>query len=124
MDSSGKLTFADDLAAAIRERPVIVIHADDFLNLREIRHRRGRSPRKVSGSTRMTTRPFAAFIATARRMSRATGPHPDPEHQSMRRYVGGQRLYFKAAEPWQRATRAVDNTDPEMPRIPSTEEVL
>lgn len=64
------------------------------------------------------------FAETARRMSLRDGTHPDPEHQSMRRYVGGQRLYLEAAQPWQRATRVVDNTNPEMPRILSLEEVL
>ena len=42
VDGSGKSTFANDLAAVIQEAPVIVIHADDFLNLRAVRHRRGR----------------------------------------------------------------------------------
>ena len=41
VDGSGKTTFAGRLAEAIAGRPVIVIHADDFLNLREVRHRRG-----------------------------------------------------------------------------------
>lgn len=45
VDGSGKTTFAADLAAALTGRPVIVIHVDDFLNLRAVRHRRGtRSP--------------------------------------------------------------------------------
>ncbi|WP_416405032.1 uridine kinase [Arthrobacter sp. LFS091] len=57
------------------------------------------------------------FTETARRMSVRDGGNPDPEHPSMRRYVGGQRLYFEAAEPWSRATRAVDNTQPDEPRL-------
>ena len=63
------------------------------------------------------------FTETARRMPVRDGSHPDPEHQSMHRYVGGQRLYFEAAQPWKRATRVVDNTDPEMPRILLKEDV-
>jgi uridine kinase len=42
VDGSGKSTFAADLASVMRTRPVIVIHVDDFLNLRAVRHRRGR----------------------------------------------------------------------------------
>jgi uridine kinase len=58
-----------------------------------------------------------SFTETARRMATRDGTHPDPEHKSMRRYVGGQRLYFAAAEPWTRATFVVDNTDPRHPRV-------
>lgn len=42
VDGSGKSTFANDLAEVIGMRPVIVIHADDFLNLRAVRHGRAR----------------------------------------------------------------------------------
>jgi uridine kinase len=189
VDGSGKSTFANDLAEVIRVRPVIVIHADDFLNLRAVRHRRGRDspegfwldtydyealfrhvlfPLRRGGSG--SYRPAATdhhqdvrlnppimqaaenavvivegmflhrdelvgcwdyscfldvpFTETARRMSVRDGSHPDPEHQSMRRYVGGQRLYFEAAQPWNRATQVVDNNDPEMPRILLKEDVL
>ena len=45
VDGSGKSTFATDLAAVIHEVPVIVIHADGFLNLRAVRHGRGRDSR-------------------------------------------------------------------------------
>ena len=55
------------------------------------------------------------FAETARRMALRDGTHPDPEHESMRRYVGGQRLYFAAAAPWNRADVVVDNTDPAHP---------
>ena len=185
VDGSGKSTFARDLAAVIHERPVLIIHADDFLNLREIRHRRGReSPegfwldtydyealhshvlvplgkdgngayRPVSTDHRRNIRLNSAlrqapdnllvlvegmflhrdelvdiwdysifldvpFAETARRMSLRDGSHSDPEHPSMLRYVGGQRLYFKSAQPWKRATRVVDNSSPETPRIQSS----
>lgn len=188
VDGSGKSTFADGLAAIILSRPVIVIHVDDFLNLREVRHQRGRespegfwldtydyeslsrdvlTPLRRGGSGRY--RPVATdhrqdvrltpsllqapenavvivegmflhrdelagcwdyscfldvpFTETARRMSIRDGSHPDPEHPSMRRYVGGQRLYFEAAQPWYRATRVVENTNPAMPRILSADAV-
>jgi uridine kinase len=62
------------------------------------------------------------FTETARRMAVRDGSHPDPDHESMRRYVGGQRLYFEAAQPWQRATRVVDNTRPAVARILSAGE--
>lgn len=189
VDGSGKSTFARDLAAVIHERPVLLIHTDDFLNLRKIRHKRGRdspegfwldtydyeslhrfvlSPLGKDGSG--VYRPAATdhrgdarlepelrqasenllvlvegmflhrdelagiwdysiyldvpFSETARRMSLRDGSHANPEHPSMLRYVGGQRLYFKSAQPWQRATRVVDNTLPKAPRILSAAEVL
>ena len=44
VDGSGKTTFADELAAELRRRrrTVVRITADDFLNPRAVRHRRGR----------------------------------------------------------------------------------
>ena len=44
VDGSGKSIFAQDFARALRRigRPAVVIHADDFLNLRAVRHRLGR----------------------------------------------------------------------------------
>ncbi|WP_200903359.1 hypothetical protein [Arthrobacter sp. RIT-PI-e] len=42
VDGSGKTTFAAALAAEIHDRPVITIHADDFLNPPTLRHARGR----------------------------------------------------------------------------------
>ncbi|MBZ2196553.1 uridine kinase [Occultella gossypii] len=56
------------------------------------------------------------FTVTAARMAVRDGSHPDPEHPTMRRYVGGQRLYFAAARPWERATYVVDNSDHAAPR--------
>ncbi|WP_043806335.1 uridine kinase [Paenarthrobacter aurescens] len=182
VDGSGKSTFARDLAAVIHERPVLIIHVDDFLHLREVRHRRGRdSPegfwldtydyeslhnhvleplgkggagayrpaatdhvRNIRLSPALVQAPenvlvlvegmflhrdelvgtwdYSIFLdvpfhETARRMALRDGSHPDPEHPSMLRYVGGQRLYFKSAQPWNRATRVVDNSKPEAPRI-------
>ncbi|OYN90471.1 nucleoside/nucleotide kinase family protein [Parenemella sanctibonifatiensis] len=38
---AGKTTFARALAEAIRHRPVILLHADDFLNPASTRHSRG-----------------------------------------------------------------------------------
>ncbi|WP_164201695.1 uridine kinase [[Micrococcus luteus] ATCC 49442] len=188
VDGSGKSTFATDLAAVIHAVTVIVIHADDFLNLRAVRHRRGRDspegfwldtydyealhrdvlvPLGRGGNgcyrpaafdhrqdVRLSPPPLQApqnavvivegmflhrdglaeqwdfscfldvpFTETARRMAVRDGSHPDPDHESMRRYVGGQRLYFEADQPWQRATRVVDNTRPAVPRILSAGEV-
>jgi len=57
------------------------------------------------------------FAVTAARMADRDGSHPDPEHPSMQRYVQGQRLYFDACRPWQRAAVAVDNADPHHPRL-------
>jgi uridine kinase len=43
------------------------------------------------------------------------GHDPDPEADSNRRYVGGQRLYLADAEPRTHATWVLDNTDLERP---------
>ncbi|WP_154795297.1 uridine kinase [Occultella kanbiaonis] len=56
------------------------------------------------------------FTVSAARMAARDGSNPDPEHPTMRRYVGGQRLYFAAAHPWERATYVVDNADYAAPR--------
>ncbi|MCT9868739.1 uridine kinase [Paenarthrobacter aurescens] len=64
------------------------------------------------------------FAETARRMSRRDGSNPDPDHPSMQRYVGGQRLYFENAQPWSRATRVIDNTLPQEPRLMSPREAM
>jgi len=56
------------------------------------------------------------FAETARRMAIRDGSHSDPDHASMRRYVGGQRIYYAAARPWERATLVVDNTS-NVPRV-------
>ncbi|MGH3657679.1 MAG: uridine kinase [Micromonosporaceae bacterium] len=44
VDAAGKTTFADELASALRDqgRPVVRVRADDFLNVRAVRHRQGR----------------------------------------------------------------------------------
>lgn len=57
------------------------------------------------------------FDETARRMAVRDGSAPDPEHPSMRRYVGGQHMYFTAARPWERADLVVDNSAPELPSV-------
>ena len=50
------------------------------------------------------------FAVTAARMAERDGTNPNPEHVGMRRYVGGQRLYFGAASPWRHADLIVDNS--------------
>lgn len=44
-DGAGKTVFADRLATVVRDqgRPLVRVSADDFLNVRAIRHRRGRT---------------------------------------------------------------------------------
>ncbi len=42
VDGSGKTSFTAKLAAEIHHRPVVIIHADDFLNPSRVRHARGR----------------------------------------------------------------------------------
>lgn len=182
VDGSGKTFFTANLVSEIRNRPVTVIHADDFLNPSAIRHAKGRaspegfwkdtynyaalqdqllrplgpkgtgwySPASYNSATDRTAQedvllaPSDAlvfvegmflhrdelafywdasvfldvpFTETAQRMAVRNGSNPDPEHSSMRRYVGGQRLYFDAARPWERATFVVDNSDFTSPRV-------
>lgn len=182
IDGSGKTSFAANLAVEIQSRPVIVIHADDYLNPPPIRHSRGRN--SAEGFWRDTYNyaalrdlvftPLAPngdgwyspatydhefdetvkadflrapadaivivegmflhrdeltscwdasvfldvpFAETAARMAVRNGSNPDPEHPTMRRYIGGQRLYFAATRPWERATIVVDNTDFTSPKV-------
>ena len=184
VDGSGKTTFADALADHLRRnaREVVRIRADDFLNPRAIRHRRGRdspegffhdsydvarlrldvldpfSPRgsgryresaldlvadlphdppwrqaeagsvlvidgmflhreELAGTWDLSILLDVPFTEAARRMSVRDGTHPDPEHPSMRRYVEGQRLYFRTCDPRARADVVVDNTDVDDPRV-------
>ncbi|WP_090820123.1 uridine kinase [Arthrobacter sp. yr096] len=189
VDGSGKSTFARELAHAIPDRPVVTIHVDDFLNLQEERHRRGRTsplgfwldtynyaaltenvleplgkggtgeyraavtdlqadvtielaPREAPDNALVLVEGMflhraellgwwdysifldVPFAETARRMALRDGSNPDPEHPSMQRYVGGQRLYFESAQPWARATRVIDNTHPAEPRVMSPQEAM
>jgi uridine kinase len=63
----------------------------------------------------------APFAVTAGRMAARDGSHPDPEHPSMARYVGGQRLYFDACRPWERADVVIDNSDFDRPALVTSE---
>lgn len=182
VDGSGKSTFAEALSKFIVGKRSIVIHADDFLHLKSVRHKKGRnSPEGFWADTydyealdRFVFRPLARsgngnyrlkssdheldcqvdaptqhaptncvvliegmflhrkelrrlwdysifldvpFRETATRMALRDGSNPDPEHTSMNRYVGGQRIYFANSQPWSHATRVVDNTVPNKPRI-------
>jgi uridine kinase len=53
----------------------------------------------------------APFTVTAARMADRDGTNPDPDHPDMARYVQGQRLYFAACRPWERADLVIDNSD-------------
>lgn len=57
------------------------------------------------------------FTVTAARMATRNGTNSDPEHPTMRRYVQGQRLYFEAACPWDRATFVIDNSNFAAPKV-------
>lgn len=50
-------------------------------------------------------------------MAERDGTHPDPEHPSVRRYIGGQRIYFHCSRPWERASTIVGNTNVTDPRL-------
>lgn len=63
--------------------------------------------------------PFAVSVPRGN----ARFPHltdTDPASESNRRYVGGQRLYFAEAAPWENATWIFDNTDLEHPTLSRT----
>ena len=57
------------------------------------------------------------FEVTAARMSVRDGTPADPDHPALARYVDGQRLYFDACRPWERADLVVDNSDWDAPRV-------
>ncbi|MEV6344809.1 uridine kinase [Actinoplanes sp. NPDC051851] len=57
------------------------------------------------------------FAVTARRMAVRDGTNADPDHPSMRRYVGAQRIYYAACSPRRRADVLIDNADVDAPRI-------
>lgn len=187
VDGSGKTTFARALAIELQRlnAPVVLIHVDDFHNLRAARYRLGREspegfwldsydyhalrrdvlhPFGPGGNGRY--RPIATdletdsyirvdqrqaqigtvaivegmflhrdelakhwdysifldvpFSETATRMANRDGSPNDPEHPQMRRYVQGQRQYFQTCEPWSRATRIVNNSNWNHPRISSS----
>jgi uridine kinase len=59
----------------------------------------------------------APFEVTVARMAARDGSHPDPEHPSVARYVQGQRLYFAACRPWERADLVIDNSDVDRPAL-------
>lgn len=58
--------------------------------------------------------PFTVSVA---RMAARDGSHRDPNHPSVARYVEGQRMYFDACRPWERAGIVVDATDLDAPHL-------
>lgn len=57
------------------------------------------------------------FAVTAARMAVRDGTPADPDHPRMRRYVEGQRIYFRRCRPAERAGLVVEHTDPATPRV-------
>jgi len=57
------------------------------------------------------------FGVTCARMAVRDGTDPDPDHPSVARYVGAQRIYLDQVDPAARAGIVVDNSDLERPRI-------
>ena len=56
------------------------------------------------------------FSVSVRRCALRDGGDPDPDADSNRRYVEGQRLYLDECHPQRRASRVIDNNDLEAPR--------
>jgi hypothetical protein len=101
VDGVGKSTFAAALTAALPAG----------------RARVGRRLPPGPGVAAPAGTGFAGGLlaVTVARMARRDGRHPDPGHPSQVRYVQGQRLYFAACRPWERADLVIDNTDVEHP---------
>ncbi|MDR7173001.1 uridine kinase [Nocardia kruczakiae] len=186
VDGSGKTTFTAELVRRLHTRPVIVLHADDFLNPSAVRHARGRrsphgfwldsynypalcrdalDPLRPGGDGWYRTASYdpdsdtvvrpsprwaprnaivvvegmflhrdeladiwdtsvfldVPFDVTVARMAERDGTHPDPAHETVRRYVDGQRLYFARSQPWSRAGIVIDNTRYDQPNIVAPE---
>lgn len=62
------------------------------------------------------------FAVTARRLADRDGTPADPDHPQMRRYVEGQRIYYRSCRPWLRANRVIANSDPGAAKILTREE--
>ena len=56
--------------------------------------------------------PFEVSVA---RLAARDGTEPDPRHESSKRYVEGQKIYFRECSPLTRATLVIDNSDFERP---------
>lgn len=154
VDGSGKTTFADELGSELRSQscPIERIHADDFLNPPEVRHRLGRgSPEgfwldsyDLEALASAVARPRDAvlvvdglfvhrdeivdlwdlsvfldvpFEVSVPRLATRDGSEPDPLHESQKRYVEGQKIYFRECSPSTRATLVIDNSDFERPYV-------
>ena len=61
------------------------------------------------------------FAVTAARMAIRDGTPADPDHPRMRRYVEGQRIYFRRCRPRERADVVIEHSDPLAPRITRTQ---
>lgn len=72
---------------------------------------------ELAGSWDLSVFLDVPFGVSAARMAARDGTHPDPSHPGMARYVQGQRLYFAACAPWDRADLVIDNTEPDAPVI-------
>ncbi|MDQ3155627.1 MAG: uridine kinase [Actinomycetota bacterium] len=57
------------------------------------------------------------FGLSTARVAKRDGTEPDPEHESQRRYVEGQKIYFRECSPLTRATLVIDNSDLERPQL-------
>ena len=118
VDGVGKTVFAAELGGALRGlgRPVVNVSLDGFHHPRAVRYRRGRdSPEgfwldsyDYQAFSQHVLEPFAPGGSREYRSA---------VHDSIARYVQGQRLYFGACSPWRRASLVIDNTDVARPRI-------
>jgi uridine kinase len=67
---------------------------------------------------------FATFKATAKRMLERGGVgNGDPNSAEVKRFIGGQSIYYRESEPWRRAGWVVESSDFEARRILNKEEL-
>lgn len=64
---------------------------------------------ELAGSWDMSVFLEVPFAVSVRRLCERDGSNPDPAHDSMVRYVEGQRIYLSRCHPERRATHVVDN---------------
>ena len=79
---------------------------------------------ELSGSWELTVWLEVPFAVAYARMSERDGTPSDPQHESNRRYLDGQRRYLAECDPAAHASIVVDNSDLQKPVIVERGEAL
>lgn len=127
VDGSGKTTFASALAERCADRPASFDPGTDSTVSVDAVYAPENAVVLVEGlflhrdelvyAWDLSIFLHVPFEEMVRRLSERDGTHPDIDHETTQRYVGGQRLYFQHARPRERATIVVDNSDPTNLRV-------